>query len=384
MDKQLRLLFLLVLSTATGCAQSFLAPVLGTRGAPITLGAVKIYGDSMSADPCVGVTNPAQCWDKLATFTSRYGTPTIYAASGDMTNDVSYSSGNFYPNVIPASGVNSTTVFLLGYNDANICLAAHPGSLGCENNMYYGMLNLVAWASIPATSKVRPDSCTQVGAWSGAAVPPTGAVLTSTPGDTLTCTISDTNAKAVYLSWFAADTWTSSASLVVDGGAPTTLNAFGFNGQTIATVNGSSITEFAVRVPVTPGSSHTLVVTVTSAGAFPFCVTWVGAVPKVTNTTGPKVVLGGIVRQYNDNNGTAGADINSLVVRVGNYVKSDGALLYFGYIRQYVNDTSDMSPTDVTLPNGVTCLADTGSPPGLHPNNCGFQHIADAFVGAIP
>ena len=50
-------------------------------------------------------------------------------------------------------------------------------------------------------------------------------------------------------------------------------------------------------------------------------------------------------------------------------------------LRNYLNGTTDYASVPVTLPNGLTCPASTAPP--LHPNDCGHQHLFDAYMATI-
>ncbi len=128
-----------------------------------------------------------------------------------------------------------TATILVGTNDADFCRA----SIGCQNNYKYSLQASLGWLTVPKANKFVASTFTQTGTWTpNESVGGGTSLYTNVNGSTLSHSI-QTNGGALQVSWGASDTAGGSATVSIDGTVVDTLTSGGFNGQTIATRNGT-------------------------------------------------------------------------------------------------------------------------------------------------
>jgi hypothetical protein len=363
-----------------------------------------MFGDSLTVG--TGTANiPAYSYGAI--LNQAFGAPFHnYAVSGAWAADLA--ELQVYPHLNPTRYGNSPVTMMIGTNDASTCTAG-AGSLipGCENNYAHALTSAIGWAAIPAEFKVIPQTavanggCTQTGTWTNVSVGNDLALQSTVPGSSLTCNSPSSGDAAVYVNWLATDGLTANATLKIDGVQVDTLNAFGYNGQAIATQNGTTTTPFGTRYPLSGTSTHTYTITVGAAGASnAFTVLWMGSPAPVTPTVyggqtqnPPRVAVAGVPRQKRDTQSANTAFYNGLALSIASQFAADGAFVVPVNVRAYVDldyATLDSDMEAATLPNGLTTVNSTV--PGAHPNGSlsngvvvgGHRHLADAFLAAMP
>ena len=353
-----------------------------------------IFGDSITANSCVGVPQ-ANCWANISQTQTGFNNPSNYGVSGDQAADQVFNQ--MYPNLNTHYYSGTQGISFVGVNDANVCVVTDGGSTGCYNNYFHTYLSGVAWGVIPLENKIIPQlgistgNCTTAGTWINETYQTNVAAIESVvPGSTITCTTLDPNATGLYVNWAANDSWTSAATLAIDGTQVDTLDGFGFNGQTIRTYNGLTQAPFASRYNLVPGTTHTFTVTVTTAGSGnPFEFLWAGSPTTSTPQSFANITqnppawgLGGVIYQNQTTaNATASAAMNVQAQLVATTLAGDGAQVTFIPVRNFENATTDFTSGTETLPNGQSYCGSTGYP--IHPNCLGQQHISDATVATL-
>jgi lysophospholipase L1-like esterase len=252
----------------------------------------------------------------------------------------------------PGASNNPLYTILIGTNDANI-----KGT-----GAYEGVYNLchqaaLSWLSIPSTFKVLDSAATATGTWNADSPPWNnipGGENSSTAGSTLTYSIT-TYGAPIYFWYYVSDGWTGTFIYSVDNGPAVTVA--NHTTPAIATNNGGTAGLAVARIPVTAGN-HTLVVT--ASGGSVVAPVGVGTPSNLVERGAAKVYVGGVPRQQNDQNSAATAEYNTDVINNVALLQGDGLPVYFVNVRNYLNDTSDMSNQ-------------------LHPDNSGYRHLADAF-----
>jgi hypothetical protein len=388
----------------TAYAQSALTSAQLIQANRFSINGLTSFGDSITVG--TGTADIPQ-YSYAAILGQAFGQPLRnYAVSGAWAADVS--NLQVYPNTNPTRYNNVPSTLMIGTNDASTCTAG-AGSLipGCEQNYSHTLLSAAAWLTIPLEFKIEPQTgvaagnCATTGTWTSTSYGNDQALSSTVPGSTLSCTSLTQGDAAVYANWFASDALTATATFSIDGQQLDTWNAFGFNGQAIATQNGTTQTAFATRYGLSGTGSHTYKVTVGTAGAGnAFTVLWIGSpAPAVPTSLGgitanpPRLALAGVPKQSTDTQSAQTLFYNNMALGIAQQLAADGALVYPVNVRAYVGlDTPGLNSDyqAATLPNGLQTAASTV--PGAHPNGSlsngvvvgGHRHLADAFLASMP
>jgi len=189
----------------------------------------------------------------------------------------------------------------------------------------------------------------------------------------------------MVLAWtmFASDTAT--AMLTCDSGAVTdTLTAT----EPSLSFNRFTLTAYAKVYAFPTGATHTCTLTATATSGNPFNLIFAGTPEPFTfspygspTAGGTRVFAGGVIYENGDAQSSTTAAFNAQTASTVTALQVAGMTnLAFVNVRNFINSTADMSGTDATLANGIFCPASTQV--GLHPNDCGHQHLLDAFMAA--
>lgn len=344
----------------------------------------------------VNSTNPNQLpystgcgWPQLvANHLGRNASVWNYGTGGDQAADTVW---RMWPNVTQSYREQFPTVIDIGTNDANNC----GNTTGCLNNYQYAYQSSILWRAIPDEFKVKGSNSTQClttsGTWSPDSTIVSGLGEATQTGGVLTCTtLAPSNYVAI--SWYAADGDTATASYNCDSGAFTgTLNAFGFNGQTIQTGGGlpHNSTAFTQVVgPFSGNTAHTCAFTATATAGNPWSLQWIGSMPNSTpsnygneTANSPLVVMTGVSYQQADAKSTTTAAYDSLVSSMVTTLASEGAHVKFANKRPLELPALANSFTAYTSPNGFTYGCNACG--GLHGNALQYQLDADAVLDAL-
>lgn len=237
--------------------------------APLTSqsGVIAISGNSWCAGE--GVYSPAQSYPAL--LASMHGTGIRKDAcyeSNQAADDAVAVLANYQKTVTPAVFPEPLYIEVEGNNDAVYCNGGTSTTAGCEANFVMAYTAEQAYEGLPRTAMTyaQDAGCTETtGTWSNDNIYQVGmGEIASSTGATLTCNFTSTGG-AVAEVFGAIDGSAGTATIRIDGGTSTTLNAFGNSGQTIATLRQLTYSPFGVLLTGISAGSHTAVITVTSA-----------------------------------------------------------------------------------------------------------------------
>lgn len=343
---------------------------------------VNTLGDSITVG--FGVSNPTVNGYAYLMAPSFGGTMTQYAVSGDQSADQNWVQA--YPKIANTGSVPAVTI-LIGTNDAN-----HAGTgTNVEFTFNRTLLSMSAWLAIPRSAKVfaQDSACTKTGSWSAENSPTSGVgEVSNTLGDSISCVVPVNSSGVLYANWSESDGTGGTMSVTIDGSTPGNDATFASTppgGSCICTQNSTTQAVFLARYTGLSTGNHTIKLTVTSAtsGSSPNYPMWFGS-PFTTSSSTPQVYVGGVIYQENDTDSTATSEYNSDVATDATTLAGDGLPVVYVNVRNYVNSSTDMqagSPLPPPIAAG-SCAASTS--PGLHPNNCGMEHLALAFESALP
>lgn len=367
--------FLLPNGTITYCGPQ--ANQFGT-GNPLTTGLVGIATFGTSLTNGFGDSNPQKNYANL-TAVDLGGIYQNYAHNGDHVAD---GVQNFIiPFVQPAYTHNPIYTLEFGVNEGNVA-GGHAYTTADQQANYQSiMTGAAAFLGIPHSNKVFGQSCTKTsGTWTNDtttfAPATTYAVQSTTNGSVLTCSITTTG-TTLYMGYRLIDGDGGTATVSVDGGANQTINGFGKNGSLISTLNGLTSAVGVFTATATPGA-HTVTITVTSStnASNLISIVWLGSSLRqgtadpsnnqAPSTSGPQVMILGVLKEQNDNNSALTATLNGINQTVANNLIADGMNVKFVDVRARVN------------PTGSTEMFDN-----LHPNDTGNLHMRDALENSL-
>lgn len=348
-------------------------------------------GASFDGQACAG-TIAAQCWPAVASA-SFSGQPVSVAVGGAQMADIAVLQ--VAPNVSPTySQTNPLVIIDPSLNDAFVCGV----SAGCEANFSAALYFAIAWAEIPNEQTIFFGSNTQVvntsgtaNAWTQDSTLGTNVALAC---NTAPCSLTFTplsSSQPLYLGWMAYSTGSGSATYSCNGGSITgTMQAFGFNGQTVATQNGGTYSGFGQRLAANITSCS---VTVNTA---PFSMVvaknWTPPTPSTFASiafNAPRVgVMGEAYRTGTSPPDSQIAAYDVIEYNIEQVFQNDGMYVQYIPLRQPaangvtgpLNSTTDYSTSNVTLPDMTVC---TASLQVGHPNKCGEMHMAVAVLKAF-
>lgn len=229
----------------------------------------------------------------------------------------------------------------------------------------------LTWLTIPADYKVlgQDAAFVKTGIWTNSALYGGAYGVTSnTNGDTAVGTITS-NGGAIYLWYGLKENDGGTFTYSIDGSTPVTLPTNGGNIFSYPVTNHTSVA--AVRLPVLTAGSHTVTFTVTSATDVANTVTvfGLGTSPSKAYLGGnPSIFMSGQLYRLDDATYPFATDsYNTQIRSQAEQLKADGLGVEFVDVRKYVNATTDM----------------TGGVNNATPNATGYQHLRDAFEGAI-
>jgi hypothetical protein len=329
----------------------------GLYSVPVTLGAtLHTFGDSITYG--TGATSRTVDYVSLLSADMNAGL-TDYGISGEQACDMGDSE--VFPNENPASTTrNMIYTVMIGTNDAEVKGVGSYESVfnTCEQAE-------IAWLAIPSQYKVFGQSSgnTTTGTWANDNTYQTGiGIQSTTNGSTLAVPITTTSGP-VYIWYRIQDGNAGTFSYNIDGGSNVSANAF--TSPTIATQNGGTRSVALARITGVSAGTHTINFTVTSAtGAGNIVSILAVGTTAIASYQAPKVFVGGVLRQQNDNISATTAEYNLDVANNVSLLAGDGLAVYFVNVRNYANSTTDMYD-------------------GYHPNNAGHSHLRDAFEAVM-
>lgn len=340
-------------------------------------------GDSITAG--TGVTNPAN--DYVSQIAGKVNvTATNIGISGAQSED--WVINQIFPQLNPTTSNNPIVTGNILSNDNHFC----GSTTGCIANATSSVQSALSYASIPITNKIFGNAtATTTGTWTADTSVIPGGVASSVTGSSKTYSFTTTATnQAVYLWYKGQDSNAGTASASFDSGAVTgTLTTAGTSGQCICTQNGGTATVWGIRFVIPTAGTHSLAITVTS-GSGSVTYLGIGLASKMLNPViGPPSIFFGSSIYELDFNLQAGtnayfAAMSTLVTQMQN----DDLLVAFGNINNYMDNATDMSGSNVTVPNGMgdnnsgtSCTGSTAA--GQHPNICGMGHMADYYLSMI-
>lgn len=271
---------------------------------------------------------------------------------------------------------------MIGTNDAN---NANSGLASWHLAFLLSDYASNAWLALSSTNKVNSQSAliTQAGTWATSAVFSQAPGLTSsTTGSTLTDSTAQVGPSGVMYVWYYLyQTGGGTFTVSVDGTTQTdTISGT----SSISNTSGGDFI-YATSYPVVglarfsgiSQGSHSVVITVNSSSG-EVGIIGLGFPPasRYQGPTAPAVVVGGVPYQQSNANATNVDAYNSLVASEVSTLDADGLDVRFVPVQSFLDYNLDFASTATQ-----NCPA-SGSP-GLHPNNCGHRHLANAFESAI-
>jgi hypothetical protein len=329
-------------SNGSAYVSSFNAPFYTASG-------LDTFGDSDTFG--TGPTYISQSWANLVA--NSFGAPFVnFGTGGDWAADMAV---KVFENTAPGYSLAPNVTAMIGTNDANVC----GYSAGCEANYTSALTAAVSAAAIPQMNKVYGQSCTTTSGTTAAdnTLPGVPALKSTTNGTVMTCTTA--GGAAVDVAWRAIDSNGGTATLTIDGVSQGTLNAFGNNSVNIATQNGLNNTIFAKEYAVASASSHTVVLTVTSATSASniFSVVY-AATPMASMTTvaPPRVYIMGVAWP------TGATAYNTIASNIAAAYAADGLPVQFvPVIPRTLSADGNVTPTNVSGRALADVVTTTGS-----------------------
>lgn len=310
------------------------------------------YGDSITAGYDASV--PANAYVNL--LGSALGlTTTNHGVSGSEAID---QEPAIYAQNVSATGSQLFT-YMIGMNDGTFL-----GSAGLTN---YSLMHEaeLAWLAIPASNKTVGQNTTNItyaGTWAATSAywGGTMSMQSSTNGSTATYT---DFGPTLYLAYGIDQNSTGTFSVTVDGVLYGNYVATGI-GQTLVSNLGASHGSALLRMTGLSNTTHTVVLTVTSATSSSATVwfDWYARPGGANFFGGPQVIAGGVTRRSTTDNVQI---YTTQAIQDVSRLASDGLNIAYADTPDYINTATDI-------------ISD-----GTHPNDTGEVHIFNAFWAAI-
>jgi hypothetical protein len=309
---------------------------------------INYYGDSITVG--TGASVDANCWQELVEAYTSYtenndavGATRLYQQYSQFTN-VAYTN-------------DSITMALLGYNDMRY-FGTNAGALTTYGHAIYSAL---AIAGLPSSSIYEADNVniTYTGSW-GNATPYTGinTKYSGTAGSTATATLTG---STVYVDTIQYAGYSTGLQVSIDGVSKGTF----YNSSA------TDVSPYLLRFTGLTNAAHTVVCTVVGGAGYTY-INWMGA-SDGSPDGGTVYVAGSIKMQtyssyapYNNGSDAAVTSYNSLIQTAVTDLVADGLDIIYVDVNSYFVVATDFTGGD-----------------GVHPNDTGHDHIADAFIAAM-
>lgn len=331
------------------------------------------FGDSYMAG--VGVADPGQ-QSFFSLLTANIAAPaTNYGISGGTGPSVVALEA--VPNWAPSPTVPSLAIMNAGQNDANGDTCGGTLTSGCAYNYSLSMSAAEGWV---AETHILASNAAQTGGWATDAPVPiytspiyasTGTYAHSaTSGATLTFTIPASSSPEVSLMWYVNTGNAGTFTVSVDGSAQnyvcnstTSFTVGGCQGVAINNL-GATYSWFRQQFTVTPGGTHTIIITLSSANdvgilAAGYVPTTLPANQSTVIALGPNAIW------------TNSANYEILSANVANQLLTAGLPVY--YASQQSGTPGVNATTDISTTATGSC---SGSTAANHPNTCGYVNAA--------
>jgi lysophospholipase L1-like esterase len=266
------------------------------------------------------------------------------------------------PNAAPTLAQKQLYTVMVGTNDIQLC----GGQTGCLENYMNAMTASLAWLALPASDKVLGSSLLPSSAWASDL---NVGVATNTAGASLSFPVTQAvDGRTLYIAYRVFDAGKvngGTATVKVDGNAVATLSTIANAGRSIATINGSTDTIWAVGIPLGAAGSHTVTITNGANGGF-FSFQWAGvSTGQYATTSGAPRVMVALLPQ------STGAYYNIVLVSHNNALNklatalaNDGTWVTVVHCESVLNLTTDFVDT-------------------IHPNDAGHAKLAAAFESVL-
>lgn len=363
--------------TAAGAAQSGAVSSLTLK----QVAKVWAFGDSFFSG--AGATSAPQT-SAISLISQR--TPAALKNAGVAGAPSNYIGNEAFSAFLPDPVNPSVSLINGGANDGFFETCGLVTGSACVKGFTAETTATAAWVTIPSQFRIMASKATATGTWTAdttvaQAVPVSTvsngtAMKSSVASSTLTFNIPSSASSQVGVRWFAVNAQTGTFTVTVDGTTVTDpcLAATTFSSAPCITymVGGVSSTfgEYEEFFPVTPGSTHTVVVTTTnSANSGIISVDWIP--PAGTANTNTAFYVSTITIWPGSTIYNAAAQ--TMVTTLASY----GLPIYFVDLingTPGVNSTTDISTVATTL-----CPASTSN---NHPNDCGYYDMAATIQNA--
>ena len=353
-------------------------------------------GDSITYG--VGVANSSD--DYVSKIAKVLGiSPTNLGQSGYTSEE--WTRFEIFPSLNPTPSNNPLVTALILHNDLHWCasdgnannVGNSSNTPGCLSNAYMSMMSGLTWATIPINAKVLGNAPSSTsGTWAADTSINQYGVSSSSQGASEGYSFTTTNpSEPLYIWYGGTDGDGGTGTVAIDGSQAATIATASTSGQCICTIGQHNTTVWGQRIVVPSAGSHTLTVAVTSSSG---TVHWVGfGLPPQgapAEVGSPAIFVGDPIYENGYNDQAATNSFTSQLDTEIALLHGDGLLVGHIPTQSYLNVAVDMSGSNTTVPNGMgdenagtTCSAVTSGNVGQHPNICGHQHIADAFLGTI-
>ena len=345
-----------------------LSPNVGSFNTSATMGIADGYvafGDSYGQGVGASEGYPAIIQSDLG-----IGNLTNNSVPGDTATDMSW---HIFAVTNPTDTGNALVTGMIGANDA---ISYDVAAVPVFRKAQYAS---ATWATLSSSNKVLAgaSAVAKTGTWSNAWVfyfAP--GQQSSTVGNTLSyaCQV---GTSGVFYVWYGMDGSSDSFTVSIDGalatdtvGGSSTVTTSWLPDK--ATHQGSSAG--AARYVTTPGS-HNCAVTVSSGTVTIFGFGFPPSIP-YKNLTAPKYFLSGPSKMGNGAYLTQLTAMNAASQAMSQQLVADGLNVSFVDSFDAVDPILDFATTAT-----ATCPAATHAP--VHPNECGYVHIAQAFESVI-
>ncbi|MBE3085823.1 MAG: hypothetical protein IMZ64_06355, partial [Bacteroidetes bacterium] len=314
---------------------------------------INYMGDSVTVG--VGASVHANSWQELVEAAIGYDENNVAISATRLGNFTSGQTSEFYGQTYTT---DSTSMALLGYNDMRYWGTTATALIGFSNAVKADL----AFAALPTASVLESDNVAiaYTGTWSNAA-PWTGVntKFSNVAGSTATATLTG---STVYVSTIQFGGYSAGIQVSIDGTNKGTFNNTGYP---------DTCAPYLLRFSGLTNVAHTVVVTVTAGTGYAY-LDWMGASDGTPD--GGTVYVAGSLKMQNYatyppySNGSDGAvtQYNSVIQTAVSELAGDGLDIIYVDVNAYFNVATDFTGGD-----------------GVHPNDTGYDHIADAFLAAF-
>lgn len=297
--------------------------------------AMEVFGDSIAAGNGVTLNSQKWCYITAGNFGLSVN---MHAAAGAT----SYGQGPVIYSFSTTS--DSVSTYLIGVNETSTANQA----------VYQNILMAEClWLLIPNANKVLAQAMSVTGTWATSTVNPSFGRQSVTNGSTATATVFG---SVVYIGFWATLSNAAVVNVTVDG------VAFGPYTPATSWTSSDSLTTapYAVRISGLTNTSHTVVITLTTANSSTLFLDHVSGNSGFITQNGPLLYLSNCQKTAT-NSYAASYNVSSAMQTVVNNLTADGLMIAF-------------------VDTAARCLDNCHGADGTHPDAAGQLLIMNAFM----